>query len=299
MNIVASVHQRLLNYSRLKGLRFNEILQRYALERWLYRLSISPHADKFILKGALMLTVWELPISRPTKDIDMLAQTSNDLNVVKRIIKDICETEVNDDGLIFDVESISADHIAEDAVYEGVRSTFKGFLGKAQMAMQIDLGFSDVVTPAPVDLTFPTLLDQPAPRLKAYNHETAIAEKFQAMVKLGELNSRMKDFFDIWTLSQSRSFDGPVLVGAVRNTFDRRETVLSAQSVCFNDDFGTSENKQKQWAAFAGRSQISDQVPERFHDLWLEVTRFLKPLADSPELCGNWKPSGPWEFIPM
>ena len=161
--------------------------------------------------------------------------------------------------------------------------------------MQIDLGFSDIVTPEPVDLFYPTLLDQPAPKLKAYNHETAIAEKFQAMVKLGELNSRMKDFFDVWILAQSRFFDGQVLIDAVTQTFSRRKTILSAESVCFSDAFGTSEDKQKQWTAFVRRSQLSGQVPGGFHDLWMDVKRFLEPIAGHPDVCGKWQPSGPWE----
>jgi hypothetical protein len=202
---------------------------------------------------------------------------------------------LDNDGLVFDTDSIDADRIAEDALYEGVRSTFKGFLGNARIAMQIDLSFSDIVTPAPVELLYPTLLDQPAPKLKAYNHETAIAEKFQAMVKLGELNSRMKDFFDVWTLSRSRSFDGSLLLDAVRKTFDRRDTVLTPDSVCFSDAFGISKDKQKQWAAFVSRSQLISVVPERFNDLWLEVNKFLEPIAGRPEACGLWRPSGPWE----
>lgn len=202
-DMAASVHQRLLNHARKEGVRFNDVLQRYALERWLYRLSKSDHSERFILKGALMLTAWDLPVTRPTRDIDMLAQVQNDLGGIRQLIADMCRVQCEDDGLIFAAESVTTESIAEDALYEGVRVAFKGSLGNAQIAMQIDLGFSDVVTPAPVDLIYPTILEHPAPHLQAYNRETAIAEKFEAMVKLGELNSRMKDFFDVWLLAEN------------------------------------------------------------------------------------------------
>jgi predicted nucleotidyltransferase component of viral defense system len=196
-NSAASVHQRLLNLARNEDRRFNEVLQRYALERWLYRLSVSGHADRFVLKGGLLLSAWDLPIYRPTRDIYLLARTPNDLDGVRAMISEICKEEVEPDGLVFDETTVSAERIAEDAVYKGVRSTFAGNLGNARIAMQIDLDFSDVVTPGPIALTIPTILELPAPELQAYNQETTIAEKFEAMVKLGELNSRMKDFFDI------------------------------------------------------------------------------------------------------
>ena len=149
-DMAASVHQRLLNHARKEGVRFNDVLQRYALERWLYRLSKSDHSERFILKGALMLTAWDLPVTRPTRDIDMLAQVQNDLGGIRQLIADMCLVQCEDDGLIFAAESVTTERIAEDALYEGVRAEFKASLGNARIAMQIDLGFSDVVTPAHV-----------------------------------------------------------------------------------------------------------------------------------------------------
>ncbi len=293
-DIAASVHQRLLNHARNEGVRFNDVLQRYALERWLYRLSQSEHSERFILKGALMLIAWDLPVMRPTRDIDMLARVQNDLGGIRQLIADLCRVECEDDGLIFAAESVTTERIAEDALYEGVRAEFKGYLGNARIAMQIDLGFSDVVTPAPVDLTYPTILDQPAPRLKAYNRETAIAEKFEAMMKLGELNSRMKDFFDIWSLARNQSFDGAILSKAISNTFTRRNTRKDLDAVCFSETFGNSPDKQKQWQAFAKRSLLTGQIPDAFVDVWREVTQFLKPMLADSGVTICWPPGGPW-----
>lgn len=148
-NFAASVHQRLLNHARKEGVRFNDVLQRYALERWLYRLSKSDHNGQFILKGALMLVAWDLPVTRPTRDIDMLARVPNDPDGIRQLIAAVCSVESEEDGLFFASEAVSTEPIAEDALYEGVRAEFKGSLGNVRIAMQIDLGFSDVVTHRP------------------------------------------------------------------------------------------------------------------------------------------------------
>lgn len=293
-NIEASIHQRLLNHARKDDVRFNDVLQRYALERWLYRLSKSGHGEQFILKGALMLIAWGLPVMRPTRDIDMLACVQNDLDRIRSLTAEVCRVECEDDGLLFAAESVTTERIAEDTLYDGVRARFNGALGNARIAMQIDLGFSDVVTPAPVILTYPTILDQPAPHLKAYNRETAIAEKVEAMVKLGELNSRMKDFFDIWALAKHQVFDGAVLSEAVMRTFERRNTPRDIHAVCFSEFFGKSPDKQKQWQAFAKRSQLTGQVPEAFEEIWHLVAHFLKPMLTENNTAMSWQPGGPW-----
>ncbi len=184
-NIAASVHQRLLNLAKVRGRPFNELLVYYGIERFLYRLSISRHAEAFILKGALTLLVWQTPVTRPTRDIDLLGRTSNDLEAIRVLVAEVCQQTVEDDGLIFDPASVNTDRIAEDADYEGVRASFQGQLGNARIAMQIDNGFSDVITLAPISVTYPVMLNQPAPQLMAYNRETAIAEKLEAMVSLG------------------------------------------------------------------------------------------------------------------
>lgn len=274
----ASIHQRLLNHAKKEGVRFNDVLQRYALERWLYRLSISAHGDQFVLKGALMLTAWGLPVTRPTRDIDMLARVNNDLDNIRKLIADVCRTECENDAIHFCADRVIVEHIAEDALYNGARAKFSGALGNAQIPMQVDLGFSDIMTPGPVDLTYPTILDLPAPHLKVYSRETAIAEKLEAMVKLGELNSRMKDFFDIWSLAKSQSFDGTVLSNAIARTFQCRMTSPDPKAICFSEGFGNSLEKQKQWHAFLKRSQLTGQAPDSFVDVWREVREFLLPM---------------------
>jgi len=202
--------------------------------------------------------------------------------------------EVEPDGLVFDETTVSVERIAEDAVYEGVRSTFAGNLGNARIAMQIDLGFSDVVTPGPIALTFPTILELPAPELQAYNQETTIAEKFEAMVKLGELNSRMKDFFDIWSLATHRAFGGAMLAEAIAQTFSRRGTAMDADAVCFADAFGNSEAKQLQWQAFLKRTCLTDSAPALFVDVWSETTAFLRPMISPASRALHWPAGGTW-----
>ena len=195
-NTGASVRQKLLNKAREEKRPFQELLQYYAMERFLYRLSQSHHSGCFTLKGALMLWAMQGPTSRPTRDIDMLGQTSNEPEAILAQVREIIAAEVVDDGLRFDPDTLKAEAITEDADYQGLRVTFTGFLDSARVPMQLDVGFGDPIFPFPSWLEFPTLLDFPAARIKCYTPESSIAEKFQAMVNLGELNSRMKDFYD-------------------------------------------------------------------------------------------------------
>lgn len=212
-NIAASVRQRLLNKARHDKRPFNELLQYFAMERFLYRLSQSPYTEKFILKGALMLRVWDAPFFRPTMDIDMLGRnTGNEIEKIIEQIREICQVSVEpEDGLNFYTNNISGVRITEDADYEGVRIRFVTLLETARIPMQIDIGFGDVVVPGPQESIIPTILDFPPPHLLGYSLESAISEKFEAMVKLGELNSRMKDFYDIWLLSRRFDFKGDQL----------------------------------------------------------------------------------------
>jgi len=296
-NVAASVHQRLLNAAKATNRPFNELLQYYAIERFLFRLSKSQYADRFVLKGALTLLVWQSPITRPTRDIDLLGRVSNDLEAVGGIFVDICRHEVDADGLIFDPSSVTTFRIAEDADYEGVRATFRGYLGNARIAMQVDIGFSDVVTPGPVRISYPTILDNPAAQLQAYNRETVVAEKFEAMGKLGTLNSRMKDFFDVWVLSQTYDFDGPLLAEAIRTTFARRQTTITPDPVCFSDAFARDVSKASQWKAFVRNGRLVN-VPAEFSEVAASVRRFLLPVAQSINTGqthgGAWPRGGPW-----
>ena len=294
-NISASVRQRLLNRSKTDKRPFNELLQYYAMERFLYRLSKSSHADHYILKGALMLRAWRSPEFRATMDIDMLGRTSNEEANIVAQIRDIIALDVDSDGLVFDPDSIQTEQITEDADYEGIRIRFRGLLGTARINMQIDIGFGDIVYPGPEKADLPTMLDSPAPRLLCYSRESSIAEKFEAMVKLGVLNSRMKDFYDIWLLSRQFHFEQVTLAEAIRLTFEQRGTVLPSDIDAFSETF--IDTKQSQWTAFYKRLK-QDHIPASFRDIVAEVESFLVPIVSSifqetPTIT-SWSPAGPW-----
>ena len=273
-NIVASIRQKLKNKSQDENRPFAELLQYYAMERFLYRLTQSSHAERFILKGALMLRVWNSPEVRPTMDIDMLGKTDNEIDSICQQITEIASIE-SDDGLVFDGSSIKSEQITEDADYEGVRVRFNVSLDNARVVMQIDIGFGDVVHPEPVLMTLPTLLNSSAPKLLCYSRESAIAEKFEAMIKLSELNSRMKDFYDIWLLSRQFEFDEDDLSKAIKLTLENRQTELPVEITAFSPEF--VQNKQKQWEAFRNRLG-QDHTPIDFSEIVDGISSFLKPV---------------------
>jgi predicted nucleotidyltransferase component of viral defense system len=275
-NVAASVHQRLLNVAKETGRPFNEILQYFAMERLLYRLSCSTHKDSFVLKGALLFRVWDVPDSRATRDIDFLAFLDNSPENLEAVFRDVCTIE-GDDELAFDPESVVATTIKEDADYEGVRIRFRGLLGKARITMQIDVGFGDKVHPGVVRADYPVILDLPAPALRMYPPETVVAEKLEAMVYLGSLNSRMKDFYDVWRLSRQFEFDDSVLGEAIRQTFDNRGTEL----IPFGElkaELLENETLEKLWSAFLAKTDIT--APESFHQVLDEIALFLSPLLE-------------------
>jgi len=296
-NIAASVHNHLLKKARESNRPFNELFQHYAIERFLYRLSKSPCADKFVLKGALMLMVWESPVSRPTMDIDLLGRVENSVDGMVAIVQDICRIEAEPDGVVFDPRSVHGERITEDADYEGVRIRFRGSLASARITIQLDIGFGDIVTPAPELTSYPTLLDFPSPQLRAYSKESVIAEKFEAMVKLGIMNSRMKDFWDIWLLSRQYTFDGSLLAEAIGKTFATRHTEIPAEPLAFTPAFAEDERKASQWKAFLHKGKMA-AGPDSFEDAAQAVSDFLKPVIDSVvnnrPAPGMWKTDGKW-----
>jgi predicted nucleotidyltransferase component of viral defense system len=277
-NIAHSIHRRLLNKAKEMNRPFNELLQYYAMERFLCRLSKSDYAGKYILKGALMLRVWQAPFARPTMDIDMLGKTSNDIDAVVRQFKDICDVTVEPDGLTFNPDSIRAQRITEDADYEGLRLRFTGNLGNARISIQIDIGFGDVVFPKPKSEALPTILDFAPPKLSCYSRESMVAEKFEAMVRHSDLNSRMKDFYDIWLITGQFDFDGSVLLKAVSKTFQNRNVEVPGKIPAFTKDFAAS--KQKQWDVFYRRLSTKD-IPHDFHEVIRFISEFLQPIADA------------------
>lgn len=298
-NTVESVRQRLINKARERQVTANEVMQFYAMERFLYRLSCSPHRDRFVLKGALMLMAWNLERSRATRDIDLLGFTNNSPDNLKKLLADICSVDVPvDDGMTFDPSTIKTIRIKEDAEYEGVRATFMGHLGTARFPMQIDIGFNDVITPGPQPVDYPALLEFPPPTLKGYTPETVIAEKIEAMIMLDALNTRMKDFFDVWLMSRHLTFDLHGLCTAIRNTLGRRGTGWNAQpTILTNQEIWTE--KQIQWAAFLRKSKIN-YAPTSFSEVAVAIRIFLEPITGalqkpSTQTDSTWEPPGPWK----
>jgi hypothetical protein len=296
-NAAASVHQRLLNKARESSRPFNELLQHFAIERFIYRLSQGPQADRCILKGALLFSVWSGPASRPTMDIDLLGRIDNSLEVIVASMKDACEMNVEPDGMSFHAETVRAARITEDAEYEGVRVRIQGSLGNARISLQIDIGFGDVIVPGPIKVAYPALLDFPAPELNGYTMESTIAEKFQAMVKLGALNSRMKDFYDIWMLSRTFDFRGEMLAEAVEKTFETRNTPIIITPTVFDPSFVKDRDKQVQWRGFIRKAKLAN-APEAFEEVVAAIKVFLEPLvaslADRRMFRGIWNAPGPW-----
>lgn len=291
-NVSASVRQRLLNRSKADKRPFNELLQYYAMERFLYRLSVSSHAEHFILKGALMLRVWKSPELRATMDIDLLGRTGNEEDNIVSQIRDIINVETDADGLIFDLDSIKTELITEEADYEGIRVRFISTLGTARINMQIDIGFGDIVYPEPVRAELPCMLDTAVPLLLCYSRESAIAEKLEAMVKLGRLNSRMKDFYDLWLLSRQFQFELNTLAKAVRLTFAQRGTVLNRRIDAFSVEF--ADSRQTLWTAFRKRLK-QEQVPSDFKVIVSDLKLFLEPVIIAVSDDMIWRPAGPWE----
>ena len=294
-NVSASVRQRLLNLARSDRRPFGELLQYFAMERFLHRLSESAHADRFILKGALMLQAWHAPTIRPTMDIDLLGRTSSAEAELAQQLRDILTVPVAPDGLAFEADSLRTERITEGTDYEGIRVRFPGALGTARVRMQVDIGFGDVVYPEPVAMELPTVLEFPAPLLLCYRREAAIAEKLQASVKLGMLNSRMKDFYDIWLLSRQFDFDGPELTEAIRRTFRRRGTELPSELEALSGPFVA--DKQTLWTAFRSRLR-QEHLPVSFAEVAAALSSFLSPvvaaLVAGEPTPHHWKAPGPW-----
>jgi hypothetical protein len=244
-----------------------------------------------------MLRVWDAPMARPTKDIDLLGRLENSLENWSTVVREVCALEVEPDGLEFRPATVKSERIREDADYEAVRIRFDSLLARARIAMQLDVGIGDVMVPGPVEIAYPTLLDFPAPRLKGYPRETAIAEKFEAMVKLGTLNSRMKDFYDIWLLSRQFDFDGPTLAQAVNATFVNRRTAVKADPVALTTEFSESEAASTQWRAFVRKGRLVN-APASLAEAVSGIARFLLPVARAHLAGGNfkmnWTAGGPW-----
>lgn len=302
VNIPASVRARLQNIAKETSRPFAEVLQYYGMERLLYRFSKSPYTAKFILKGALMFTAWNIPQRRTTLDIDFSARFDNQINGIEKVIKDICKVAVISDGLVFDPETVKGQRIKEDADYEDVRVKFVGFLERSRIPMQIDIGFGDVIHPKPKTIDYPVILDLPKPHLKGYPLESVISEKFEAMMKLGLLNSRMKDFYDIWLLMRKFDFNGTILTEALKKTFDHRKTELPLKRPLFAQEiYDNKSDRQMLWMAFLRKNDIKN-APDNLSAIAKTIEKFLiKPLEaikKGKSFNETWKAARKWEIKP-
>lgn len=256
-NLPASVRARLKQHSDAAKQDFNLTLTRYGLERLLYRLSISEYASNFLLKGALLFTLWYDVPHRPTRDADLLGFGPDDIDTAVATFRKICQIPA-EDGILFDPSTVKASVIRKEAGYGGVRIDIQAKLDGARIALQVDIGFGDAVTPAPQDISYPVLLDDfPAPQLRAYPKHTVIAEKFHAVCLLGMTNTRMKDYFDLWVLLDDNTLDPSDMRRAVEATFERRKMAMpSTAPVGFADAFAADATKQTQWRAFLKKNRL-------------------------------------------
>ncbi len=260
-SIAKSVHQRLLNIRDTTGEQFNHLLMRYGLERLLYRVQVAGHADTFVLKGAMLFALWQDVPGRSTRDVDLLGLGDLTHDRLRAIFAAACAVRVEDDGLHFDPDSIQTDDIRDEQDYHGVRVRLLGFLGRARLAIQVDVGFGDALTPEAQEIDYPTILDFPAPRLRAYHPATVVAEKLNAAVVLGELNSRMKDFYDMHVILRHMNIDDKLLCDAIQATFNRRNVPMPEEMpVAFTPEFLADGSKEIQWRAFLRRSSLSSFV---------------------------------------
>jgi hypothetical protein len=281
-NLAASIRDRLLNKARAEKLDYNLLLTRYALERMIYRLSISAERDRFLLKGALLFDLWFDVPHRPTHDADFLGFGSAEIPQVEAVFRDICRIEVGD-GIVFDPDSVKAAEIRKEANYAGVRVTLMGMLDKARCPVQADIGFGDAVVPGPDEVDYPVLLaEMPAPHLRVYPRYTVVAEKLEALTSLGMLNSRMKDYFDLWVLVRYSEFDLQILIRAVTATFDRRQTRIPVGvPIGLSDEFANDPLKEKQWNAFLRKNSIE---PKPLSEVVTDLRDFLMPVLASAAL---------------
>ena len=299
--LARSVHTRLVRHAKSLGVDVGLILNRFATERLLYRLSRSLHVERFVLKGALLMLVWLGEMVRPTRDADLLGFGELSDETLVKIFRDLCVMKVEPDAMTYLRDSIRVAAIRDEDAYGGRRVTLNAHLGAARLRIQVDVGIGDAVSPQPEWLDYPSLLDLPRPRLRAYRPETAIAEKVHAMVMLGTKNSRMRDFFDVYVLTQFQPFSGALLSNALRATFERRRTEIPGKlPLAFTPEFSGMREKQAQWRGFLRKNSLSSAPPE-LADVTDRLAQFFEPVIkacriDEP-LDKAWTPGGPWKPV--
>ncbi len=295
-----SVRDRLLILAKREDQDYNVVLNLYYRERLLARLADSRYREQFVLKGGALLFAFATQetqeLARPTKDLDFRAGgIPNDVAEIASAFAEICTLSSFEDGLVFEVGAIKADRIAEDALYHGVRLSIPVKLASAAGRVQVDIGFGDVITPGPLEMVYPVLLDEmPAPHVLTYSRETVIAEKYEAMLRLSLVNTRMKDFFDVYQLARAHAFEGQGLSEAIRRTCERRGTSFLPDPAVLQPDFGTDAVRQQQWATFLKRGRLTT-APERFADVMDELHAFLEPIHEACRqqrpLAALWSPA--------
>ena len=296
-NVAQSVRDRLLNRKRETGENYEALLTRYALERLLYRLSTSDLRDQFVLKGAYAFLIWQGDLHRPTRDLDLLGQGRPE--ELEEVFRQLCAMDgVAEDGVRFDAQSVEAEPIRDGDVYGGIRVKIDAGLVSAELRLQVDVGFGDAISPGPEEAVFPSLLDFPSPKVRTYPKETVVAEKLHGLVTLGIANSRMRDFYDLWYLSQNFAFEGTSLSTAIHSTFERRETPLPASRPdAFTGTFSEDEQKQKQWSAFLDRTRLKAEAPD-LETAIDKLDAFLWPpleaLRRDVRFEKSHPPEGPW-----
>jgi len=297
-NTAASIRARLLSLAQSKGEDYQRVLGRYAVERFLYRLGRSPYRDKFALKGATLFTLWTGYTHRPTKDLDLLGRgSSSAISEVEATIRAVCEIH-DEDGIVFDSESVEGTRIKEDDEYDGVRIKLLAELAGARIPMQIDIGFGDAVYPEPELASFPVLLPMEAPLIRAYPRQSAIAEKFHAMVVLDIRNSRMKDFYDVWLMANTWTFDMASLRNAILTSFERRGSPIPENiPFALTEAFLNDPQKNLQWNAFVSRLNPGDKAPT-LEEVGALLRSFLLPCVSGESLTQGktrlWTPTLNW-----
>jgi predicted nucleotidyltransferase component of viral defense system len=297
-NMAASVKARLGSKARELGKPVEYMYLHYGIERFLYRLSQSSYADNLILKGGLAFLTFDASFPRPTRDIDFLGFGDRDIATFENIVREICEVPVDrDDGLTFDLDSIQAETIQEQNAYEGIRARFAVYLERSRIRIQIDVGFGDAVYPAPEIQSYPVLLeDQPVPRIRTYPPETILAEKIHTIIRFDTLNSRLKDFYDIWYLSETRDIDGNTICEAIEMTFSRRETPVPA---AFRDTFFEefASLNASRWPAFQRKLQIDEELPVMLDRVQAFAASLLAAVALQQPFDSQWVAGSGWTEI--
>ena len=298
-DVPASVRQRLLNLAREQGIRFDSVLQRYAAERFLYRLSVSEEVNRFTLKGAALFRVWTRQELRPTRDVDFLAVGSEDHAVIRAALETVCGSPCPEDGVVFDPGTMRIANIREEQPHGGIRAQIHARLGQARLALQVDIGFGDVITPGPEEQDYPTLLDLPAPRLWTYSRETVVAEKLDAMVSRNQTNSRVKDLWDVACLARWFAFDGETLRTAIAETFHRRGTSFTKERpAALLPGYYEDAARSQHWQVLRRRIAMDADGPARLVDAGEELRGFLGRVCDSlieeSSFRQAWPAGGPW-----